>query len=142
MVTGRILHRDDCPRCDGSGICRNGRFFFYAISLIGSAAIMFLQWPPTPALFEALHRLCWSIGLPDWIGSATIWMLTAVPAILGISFFYLWLHRDICPTCEGRGVSAEEAGNPPIESQGRLPVDHGDQRRPEDVNHAIPSSSR
>ncbi len=144
MGTVRNIHREECSQCGGSGVCRNGRFFFYAISLIGSAAIMFLHWPPTPALFEAIHRLCWSIGLPDWIGSTTIWMFTAVPAIFGIASFYLWLHRDICPACEGSSNSSFNTKNREKSIEPKVHITtHPDARpRPEKPNHAISSSSR
>lgn len=105
MVSVRNIDREDCPKCHGTGVCRNARFFFYAISLMASAAILFLHWPPSPALFQAIHRLCRSIGLAEWIGGSIVWMITAVPAILGFAFFYLWLHRDICPICEGKSRS-------------------------------------
>lgn len=144
MGTVRNIHQEKCRQCGGSGICRNGRFFFYAICLIGSAAIMFLHWPPTPALFEAIHRLCWSIGLPDWIGSTTIWMFTAIPAIFGISFFYLWLHQDICPACEGMDDQSfnTKACEKPIEPKAYINSRPDTRPQPEKSKHAISSSSR
>ena len=93
---------DNCTLCHGVGTHRNGKYFFYAVSLSASAVIMFFQWPPTPALFEGVSNLCGRIGLSDLLGEAAVWTITAIPAIFGVAFFYAWLNFDRCPRCEGR----------------------------------------
>ena len=102
METRETTTRDGCPTCNGSGVHRDGRFFFYSVSLLACANIMFFEWPPTPGLFQLLGQICWSVGLPEWIGSLFVWLLTAVPAVFGIAFFYMWLRQDACPSCRGR----------------------------------------
>ncbi len=102
---------ESCALCHGQGTYRNGKHFFYAISLSASAAIMFLQWPPSPKLFAAVSNLCERLGLSDRLGDASIWVITAIPAIFGVAFFYAWMRFDSCPRCKGRHkyVLSEEA---------------------------------
>ena len=103
METRETTTREGCPTCKGSGIHRNGSFFFYAVTLTASASIIILEWSPTPELFQFVRRTCWSAGLPVWIALVCVYMVTAIPALVGLAFFFAWLRRDTCPRCLGRG---------------------------------------
>ena len=93
---------DSCPTCHGTGVSRNTRHFFYAICLIACGFLCFFQWPPTDGLFSTIWSLTAKFGCPNWVGSAAIWTLTGVPAVLGFGFLYAWIKADTCKTCNGR----------------------------------------
>jgi len=97
---------ENCSLCHGNGTYRNGKYFFYAVSLSASAVIMILLWPPTPVLFKEVSDMCALIGLSERVGDALIWTITAIPAIFGVTFFYVWLRFDACPRCKGRAAQA------------------------------------
>jgi hypothetical protein len=101
MLSDESATTKHCHLCRGTGTYRNGRYFFYAVSLSASAVILSFQWPPTPALVEAASWACERLELSHWLGEALIRSITAIPAIFGVTFFYVWLRFDACPRCKG-----------------------------------------
>jgi hypothetical protein len=102
-------HLQTCPTCRGRGLCRNERHFFYAICLLGSGAVTLFQWPPVPELFALLSGAFARAGLPLWIGTVVIWVLTLIPVVFGFAFLVAWLRQDTCPECNGRCKTSCEA---------------------------------
>ncbi len=90
---------DQCPRCDGTGVSRDAKQFFYGICLIAAGFIAFFQWPPVPAVFTYLEQLSSAVGLPDWLGSVVMWSLTCVPPLLGVILIGAWLRPGVCTYC-------------------------------------------
>ncbi|MFH1417369.1 MAG: hypothetical protein ABII12_03675 [Planctomycetota bacterium] len=94
-----------CRECNGTGVHRNARHFFYAVALMASGALVFLQWPPIPTVIGWFERAAAAVGLKAEIGTIVIWLLAGVPAIFGVAFLYLWFSQDTCPQCGGSGQS-------------------------------------
>ncbi len=92
-----------CQQCEGTGVHRNPRHFFYAVALMASGALVFLQWPPIPSLIGCFERAAVALGLREEVGTMAIWLVAGVPAIFGIAFLYLWFSHDTCPQCGGTG---------------------------------------
>ncbi len=107
------ITKEHCSKCEGRGALRNSKHFFYGICLVASAAITFFEWPPTPALFQVIWRVCWTIHAPRWAGFVFIWCVTGLPMIFGLAFLYAWMGERLCPQCRGRHEAriSEEAMN-------------------------------
>ena len=102
MTRNQDVTRESCPKCHGTGSERNGRFFFYGISLICCAMLVFFEWPPTPFLIQVVRNACSRLSIPIWIGPVMVWMLTLVPMILGLGCICSWLRQGVCRVCYGR----------------------------------------
>ncbi|MBN2563545.1 MAG: hypothetical protein JXQ75_21710 [Phycisphaerae bacterium] len=102
MILSETFVVSTCPKCDGTGVYRNARHFFYGICLIASGIMCFFHWPPTPGLFAAVGDFGMRLGMPAWVTSVGIWVLTGLPPVFGVAFIYAWFAQDTCPACLGR----------------------------------------
>lgn len=98
-----------CPTCNGTGLSRNSKHFFYGISLVAAGMMCFFQWPPAPSLFKAIWQTTTVLGLSPWTGSALIWGLTGIPPLFGLGFLYSFFTQDTCPVCRGHGKASRLA---------------------------------
>jgi hypothetical protein len=107
MDKAKAARKNACARCGGAGRRRQPKHFFYAISLMASGVLVFLQFPPVPWLIAMVEDAAEAVGLTSSVGTVAIWTLSGLPAIFGIAFFYAWLTRDTCTACGGSGKVAK-----------------------------------
>lgn len=99
MVSLESTSTNVCTMCHGRGFWRDPKRFFYGICLLACGGQMLFQWTPAPHVFMAVWRLVAYFSLPDAVGTALIFCLTAFPPLFGAWFLIAWRRQGICPQC-------------------------------------------